>query len=313
MKTTTMRATILLVLAAAATHTHGQFMGDTLVTHFEGDGATLALDSVYPDELWQVGAPNKVVFTNAWSEPNVLVTDTLAAYPANAASFAEFTITFDEPGLGLSFRSWVDTEGPGTYGRLETHNPATQEWEPISIYGPVRTEYDYLYVTQYTGPDNMEGHFFGTGGGWEPVRMDAYCLGVFRPTEQHRGGGGGFFVARLRFAFYSSDALAAHDGWMIDDLKATPLGCQGDVETRDLPLLQLEQDVTGAQMTVRAHAELVKDATVSLLTSDGRLIRSERLQAATHVVDVAQLAAGTYLCTVQSAGGAATMPFTLVR
>src|SRR5262245_57061736 len=43
-----------------------------------------------PNNIWQVGAPQKTVFTSAYSSPNVIVTDTINPYPINDTS--SFTI-----------------------------------------------------------------------------------------------------------------------------------------------------------------------------------------------------------------------------
>ena len=51
----------------------------------------LRIDSVSNlNDIWQVGAPQKTIFTNAYSNPNVIVTDTINPYPINDTS--SFTI-----------------------------------------------------------------------------------------------------------------------------------------------------------------------------------------------------------------------------
>ena len=51
----------------------------------------LRIDSVSNlNDIWQVGAPQKPIFTNAYYNPNVIVTDTINPYPINDTS--SFTI-----------------------------------------------------------------------------------------------------------------------------------------------------------------------------------------------------------------------------
>ena len=50
--------------------------GDSLWNH------AIIIDTVnFRQNIWQVGKPNKSVFTSAMSAPNVIVTDTLNPYP----------------------------------------------------------------------------------------------------------------------------------------------------------------------------------------------------------------------------------------
>ncbi len=44
----------------------------------------LYIDTVSnPNNIWQVGIPQKTIFTDAYSAPNVIVTDTANPYPVN--------------------------------------------------------------------------------------------------------------------------------------------------------------------------------------------------------------------------------------
>ncbi len=47
----------------------------------------LYIDTVSnPNNIWQVGIPQKTIFTDAYSPPNVIVTDTTNPYPVNDTS-----------------------------------------------------------------------------------------------------------------------------------------------------------------------------------------------------------------------------------
>jgi len=63
------------------------------------DGETnlpVFLDSTQSNNIWQIGRPNKTQFTNAISQPNALVTDTILTYPTNNASSFTFKIEVGE-------------------------------------------------------------------------------------------------------------------------------------------------------------------------------------------------------------------------
>lgn len=301
---------LLQLLSCFATHAQG--IGDTLSTDFDGSNVSLAIDAVSSDGLWQVGAPNKSVFIGAWSSPNVLVTDTINPYPDNTTSFAEFTIALDEPGLGIDFLSWTDTEGPESFGRLETLDPVSQEWEPV-ITGSLTTLYDHLFLQVYDGSSDGQGHYFGSASGWTPVHLEAYCVGVFQPHELNRGGGQGSFITRFRFAFYSGDALRQHDGWMIDDLKATPLGCTSGSDELLLDEFDMNLDGSGASLTIRTPGNILGPDLVRIIASDGRQVLATNFNSSCCTVDVSPLRPGVYLCVLQRNGRSVTKRFVLGR
>lgn len=302
---------VLLVSAFTPVCASGQLFGDTLLAHFDDPSATLVVEPIQPQSIWQIGPPDKSVFLSAWSTPNVLVTDTVLPYPPNSASFAEFNIALEEPGLGLDFRSRVHTEGPGSYGRLETYDPTSQQWEPVTS-GWLFTEYDNLHVVAYTGSTDDEGRFFGTDTGWVPVHLEAYCVGVFRPDEE-RVGGGASYITRLRFAFYSGDTEGGYDGWMIDDLMATAIGCSGGLEETPKPTISLTLDPAATTLTVSFSEEMAGMAGLQIFASDGRRVLVENFRGDRSSVDVASLEAGSYACAVHRNGLKFAKSFVITR
>ena len=46
----------------------------------------IVVDSTYSHNIWQVGRPNKTIFTLAYTPPNAIITDTVNHYPANDTS-----------------------------------------------------------------------------------------------------------------------------------------------------------------------------------------------------------------------------------
>jgi hypothetical protein len=84
----------------------------------------LVIDTVnYPENKWQLGHPNKVTFSNAYSEPNVIVTDSINFYPVNnTSSFIIKNLALDGIIYGLEFFSgvyYVQADSLNDYGLME--------------------------------------------------------------------------------------------------------------------------------------------------------------------------------------------------
>jgi hypothetical protein len=70
----------------------------------------LTIDTVSnPNNIWQIGKPQKIIFINAHSAPNVLVTDTINSYPTNDTSI--FYITNIAMGGGFEWPHTVVLAG----------------------------------------------------------------------------------------------------------------------------------------------------------------------------------------------------------
>jgi len=77
-----------------------------------------------PNNIWQIGSPQKIVFDSALSIPNAIVTDTINSYPVNDTS--SFTVQYvisgvNSNGLGLEFRGYysVNSDSLLDYGKIE--------------------------------------------------------------------------------------------------------------------------------------------------------------------------------------------------
>jgi len=76
------------------------------------------------NNIWQVGQPQKSIFSSAYSSPNVIITDSIHSYPPNDTS--SFIIT-NQAGAGfyvphtvvLAFKYYVNSDTLTDYGKIE--------------------------------------------------------------------------------------------------------------------------------------------------------------------------------------------------
>jgi hypothetical protein len=168
----------LLLIACSPFFLLAQTPGDTLQMYFDEASDSLQLDSVYPAGCWQVGAPNKPVFTSAFSPARALVTDTVLPHADSTTCYAEFTLIATEPdylGRHIYWEQQRDMDSMITQGWLEFQDSWNLQWHRFSAGGggdewyetgdPVWTDSGYVFT--------------GASSGWETVHAYSPCLMVF--------------------------------------------------------------------------------------------------------------------------------------
>ncbi len=260
-------------------------------------GADRTLDSL--SGSWQVGAPDKTVFDSAYSAPSALVTDTVLPYPVGGISYAGFSVPVNFLGeaVTVSFEHRMDADSDEAFGWLEYYDPihgtgwtrtdpsgfAWPSWISWSGAG-IQTDSMLLF----TGPDQ----------GWQSTSITWECTIVVLQQLQYRTSFPDSM--RFRFAFHAAANTNGRDGWMIDELVVTNVGCAGGIEEGGLAtlsaypnpasdLLFLERTGTG---TVR----------LELYRADGGLVRRERMTGERHVLDLGDLTEGPYLLRADGGG-----------
>lgn len=228
--------TLALIVLRAILPTMAQTPSDTLMMDLDIEGGLLQLDSVYPPGCWQIGQPNKPVFTSAYSIPNALVTDTLLPHPASLTCYAEFSPLIDDQGyIGkwLSFRHRMDMDSLQSFGWVETKGEFQSDWARIGYW----TDWS-MQLTDFIGDGSITDTgvvFTGTNAEWTDVEMTMDCIAVIN-GEGERGGGPA--VRKYRFVFQGNANGNARDGWMIDDVRLSSRACMGgELERRERPLL----------------------------------------------------------------------------
>ena len=263
---------------------------EPLTWHFTFDAdADRSLDSLHG--CGQVGAPQKAVFDSAWSAPNALVTDTLQPYPVGGISYADFSVPVNWFGefITLSFRHRLAIDPGEGYGWLEWFDPVmAEDW--------VRADPDSGWTSGYIGW-NGEGLntdsglvFTGTNNGWGLVELEWVCIGLLHdPGERDEYPDS----MRFRFGFRSFANTNGRDGWMIDELVASNLGCMGSVHEPEAMELDVYPNPTVDQLVLeRTNADPLL---LRLIRSDGALVRQERMTGPRHALELSDLSEGAYL------------------
>jgi len=163
------------------------------------------------DNIWQIGHPEKTMFTYGYSGPKALVTDTLNPYPPNNLSTFQFSVkncSFETSGgcgayevcyINVAFKMNSDSLTDG--GTIEvSHNGSPFiniiEDTLASIGG------DIYSIADTVSSLNKPG-FSGTSNHWQE-------FGIYYERLMQ-----GFDTIILKFTFSSDSIQTDKDGWMI--------------------------------------------------------------------------------------------------
>ncbi len=161
----------------------------------------------YPENIWQIGQPQKQLFISAQSLPNAIITDTVNSYPANNHSV--FMIKNpanmgDIYGMNiLAGKYFVQTDSLNDYGKMEFSPDNGTTW--IDLINDTIYSQNINWVTQ---PKPV---LTGNSNGWKFFDVAIFDLGSIFNIQL-----GDTII--FRYSFTSDTIFDNMDGLMYDDL-----------------------------------------------------------------------------------------------
>lgn len=185
---------------------HAQFHGD----NFDGDWTGIGyqeliceFDTTHGINIWQIGQPQKTIFSQAYSIPNALMTDTINPYPINDTSIIVVKVPVYSHDWGahtIMFYYKLNTDSLGDYGKLEVSG------DNGNTFINVLTQWnDYGF---WWNGDIVE-NFTGNIDDWKWFSICISGLLDSFPSAD---------TIQYRFSFISDGNQTSKDGWIIDDL-----------------------------------------------------------------------------------------------
>ena len=223
---------ILFVLLFFSTQLHAQreeYSWDTIT--FEEPYDFLQIDTT-ASNIWETGAPDKVLFSSAFAGSNAIFTSGDPGYPAN--NHSSFTLVLSPENIDhypysvyLEFQHKLDTEEGKDGGYIDVSYDGGASWINIiddyfGCYSPGMSNNPYtfgLYSDQEFLYNDTAG-FSGELKDWTTVRFGwEYCL-----TKEGKVNGDS---AMVRFNFISDENDTGQEGWMIDHIRLFSLKLSG--------------------------------------------------------------------------------------
>ena len=276
-----------ITITLSATASFGQFFWDNYNLNFDDTlGAHhVSIDySSNPGNIWQIGTPQKTVFTSAYSAPFAIVTDTINQYPPNDTSV--FIITNIAEGMGfewphtviLSGQYYVNSDTLTDYGVIEFSPDNGNTW--IDLLNDVA--YSSYVSWSYPKPT-----LTGNSNGWKGFYANIAQLGpVF---NIHDGD-----TIIYRFTFISDNVQTNKDGLMFDNFHFEDW-VEGIQSAQNVNLFSIFPNPAGNFIYLSISAP-EKNMTFSVFNAMGEEVRTLKVGNAesTVTIDVAGLPAGMY-------------------
>jgi hypothetical protein len=198
---------------------------------FEGTGINeiefrhkLFIDTLSnPNNVWQIGHPQKNFFINALSNPNAIVTNTINYYPINdTSSFiimhkADYGLCIG--GHALVYGSYyVNSDSLSDFGKFEFSPDKGLTW--IDLINDTTIPANYIHWINFSKPV-----LTGNSNGWKSFEIDIAGLGHF--FNIHLGD-----TVLWRFTFISDGIQTNKDGLMFDEIEVwdtPPIGIEESV------------------------------------------------------------------------------------
>ncbi|UTW66819.1 T9SS type A sorting domain-containing protein [bacterium SCSIO 12643] len=145
----------------------------------------ITIDTVSnPNNIWQIGKPQKSNFTSSTTQPNAIVTDTINPYSVNDTStfylwFPKLNSSWEWP--ELNFVYMVDMDSVNDFGEIQYSRDKGITWQIID-----------------------DGQFKGHSSNWQGFTFGASW--------------GNSDSLLFKFTIYSDSVSEGRDGWIIDDI-----------------------------------------------------------------------------------------------
>ena len=159
---------------------------------------------------WQIGEPQKDIFSSASSPPNAIMTDTVNPYPANDTSSFYFKFTDEFNGWEIIAFQWLqklDIDS-GDGGMVEFSGDNGLTWQNAFDNPYVYNFYGYNEENVDTLPNGELG-FVGSDNNWADIWL-CYDLSWLSLSDS----------LRIRYTMMSDSIESDHEGWMIDNMFA---------------------------------------------------------------------------------------------
>jgi hypothetical protein len=254
-----------------------------------------------PNNIWQVGQPQKSLFTQAATVPNAMVTDTLKAYPNNSNSTFSFFIDQQNFGLGILALQWMqklDMEFQKDGGIIEFSLNDTTTW-----YNAFNNPYVYnFYGFDAANADSLVSGapaFTGTDTAWKDIWL-CFDASIVNFTD----------TLLFRFTFESDSNNTQQSGWMIDNMIShiTIIHTVDNVDKKEKDLTIFPNPTKGIiNIQSKTDADINEIEWMELIDANGRVVEKFGRKNPNDQIDISRHSKGAYFLKIKTNIGVETL------
>ena len=289
-KTNDMRKLMTLIIIVISISGYSQnYWGYNISFEDTSEFFRLKIDTVSnPNNIWQIGEPQKSIFTSAYSVPNAILTDTINSYPVNDTS--RFVINHISSILGgfqyshtaiLAGKYRVNSDTINDFGVIDFSPDNGNTWIDLLT----DTEYlnQWCYEWWSTKPT-----LTGNSPGW----TDFYVwVAGFGPVFNIQPGD----TVQYRFTFISDSIQTNKDGLMFDNLHFEDWH-EGINETQNQFKTKIYPNPTSGIVEIQFLNENNEIFEFTLFDSNGRVILTKFSTSRSSIeLDLSEYNSGVYV------------------
>jgi hypothetical protein len=258
------------------------------------------------NNVWQIGPPQKTIFNSAATVPNVIVTDTVNAYPANNTSSFYFKVpVWMNWGIfALQWKQKLDLDSAMDAGTISYSVDDGVTWSEVFGDPYLYNFYGYDSVNVDTTASGIYG-FTGTDTTWSDIWL-CYQMSWLQQFATND-------TLLFRFTIHSDSIDNQKEGWMIDNMMChitivhTAKGEQKDAYQKVYP------SVTDGTVFIETMAlnEFHIIENMQLIDASGRTVKEWKNAPTRFRIDIGDQPAGTYLLRIQTNKQVNTFPVIL--
>ncbi len=201
-----MRTTLIIILTLGLMSANGQYLN--LKIDFDNQSLLnhVFIDTVSnPDNIWQIGIPQKTIFNQSYSIPNGIITDTIGYYPLQDTSSFIIKFAWTEYLTQVSLKGYYkfDSDTLMDYGTIEISLDNGLSWSNV-LEDPIIPDWAwYPEKPVFTGTINNWQYFSVSPSNFYPINLGDSIY--------------------YKFTFISDEIQTNKEGWLLDDLQLIEL------------------------------------------------------------------------------------------
>ncbi len=239
--------------------------------------------------VWQIGIPNKLMFDEASTPPNAIITDTINNYPENLNE--SFSLTIDPMYYVIYSLEWIqklDLDSARDFGIIEFSTDNGDSWSNVFDNPFVYNFYGYETENQMNITDSTYG-FSGRDTTWRNVWL---CFDYYYYDTP----------ILVKYTIQSDSINNNNEGWMMDNFMAHLTSIHTINENSQKEYLKVFPSVTTGRVFIEAQKidEKHKIEKMELFDSNGRLVEKFGESPTKFFIDIDHHPKGNYILKIQT-------------